>query len=442
MSTKILVVDDEAGIRSMLEKILARAGYAVSEADSGQALKNVLGGPAPDLVLLDLKLPDASGLDLLDLIKQRWPETEVVVLTGFATIESAVLAIKKGAYDFLTKPFDHQGLLQCLQRAMERRQLRLETSALRQALSSMSGGVPHVFESTAMRKILRLVERVAPSDVSVLITGESGVGKEIIADLLHALSSHAKAPLIKANCALLPPEVIESDFATLPRSRDLPKNRGVFHQAEGGTLLLDEICEMPPETQSMLLRVLQDKEARPSFGAAPVHSHCRVVATTNRKVDEAIQTGKLRKDLFFRVSAVTIEVPPLRDRREDILPLASAFLKRYAAQAGRTVEGFTPTATEALRNFDWPGNVRQLQNQVQRAVLTCEGSQLDVADLLTNIEEIPAAKVNLSLMEGVERNMIVQVLRETGGNKLKAAQRLGIGRQTLYNKIKSYEIET
>ncbi|MBI5772194.1 MAG: sigma-54-dependent Fis family transcriptional regulator [Verrucomicrobia bacterium] len=442
MSTQILVVDDEPGIRSMLEKILAKAGYAVSEADSGAALKNLLGSAPPDLVLLDLKLPDASGLDLLDLMKQQWPETEVVVLTGFATIESAVLAIKKGAYDFLAKPFDHQGLLQCLHRAMERRRLRQETSALRQALSGMSGGVPHVFESTAMRKILRLVERIAPSDVPVLITGESGVGKEIVADLLHALSPRAKAPFIKANSALLPPEVIESDFATLPRSRESSKSRGVFHQAEGGTLLLDEIAEMPPETQSMLLRVLQEKEARPSFGAVPVRTHCRVVATTNRKVDEAIQTGKLRKDLFFRVSAVTIEVPPLRDRREDILPLAGAFLKRYAAQSGRAVEGFTPTATEALRNFDWPGNVRQLQNQVQRAVLTCEGSQLDTADLLTNIEEVPAAKANLSLMEGVERNMIVQVLRETGGNKLKAAQRLGIGRQTLYNKIKSYEIET
>jgi transcriptional regulator with PAS, ATPase and Fis domain len=296
---------------------------------------------------------------------------------------------------------------------------------------------------------VRTIERVAPSDVSILITGESGTGKEVIADLIHALSPRNKGPNVKVNCAALPRELIESElfgsvkgaFTGAQADRE-----GLFRQAEGGTLLLDELSEMPIDTQSKLLRVLQEKEVRPVGGKTSYKIDCRVIAATNRVPADAIKDGKMREDLYYRISAISVYLPPLRERREDIIPLATAFLKRFAAQANRVITGFSPQAAEAMRRFDWPGNVRQLQNEVQRAVLMSEGKVIDVPDLAINVESIAAdsggeANANLTLMEAMERNTILQVLKETRGNKLETAKRLGIGRQTLYNKIKAYAIE-
>jgi DNA-binding NtrC family response regulator len=311
----------------------------------------------------------------------------------------------------------------------------------------MSGGSAPVFQSGSMQAVVRTVERVAPTDVSILITGESGTGKEVITDLIHALSPRNKCRIIKVNCAALPRELIESELFGSVKGAFTGAHtdrEGFFRQADGGTLLLDEISEMPVDTQSKLLRVLQDQEVRPVGGKVSYKTNCRIVAATNRKTEEAIKEGKLREDLFYRISAISVHLPPLRERREDVMPLANAFLKRFVAQSNRPIRGFTQAAVERLTAFDWPGNVRQLQNEIQRAVLLCESAEIDSTDLsITNVksETDQSQDTNFTLLEGVERNAIVQMLKETGGNKLETAKRLGIGRQTLYNKIKAYGIE-
>ncbi len=446
MKGKIMVVDDAADIRDLLGAVLGGT-YEVSEAKSGAELKQSFTQQQPDVVLLDIKLPDADGLDLLPQIKKQWPDTEVIVLTGNATFEAAVEATKRGAYHFLNKPFDTQGLLVTVERALEHKQQNEENSTLRRALSTMSGNSSPIFQSAVMQNVVRTVERVAPSDVSILITGESGSGKEVIADLIHMISPRSKGKIIKINCAALPRELIESELFGSVKGAFTGAHtdrEGLFRQAEGGTLFLDEISEMPIDTQSKLLRVLQDQEVRPVGGKVSYKTNCRLVAATNRQPQEAIKDGKLREDLFYRISAISVHLPPLRERREDIMPLVNSFLKRFVAQSNRPIRGFTSEAVDRLTGFDWPGNVRQLQNEIQRAVLLCETSEIDSPDLsITSVRQETEQNqdTNFTLLEGVERNAIVQMLKETGGNKLETAKRLGIGRQTLYNKIKAYGIE-
>jgi DNA-binding NtrC family response regulator len=447
MKGKILIVDDEPELRHLLRALL-EGDYTVTEAESAAALQKYFLQDAPDVILLDLKLPDANGLDLLPQIKKTWPDTEVVVLTGEATFEAAVQATKRGAYHFINKPFDNQALQVTLERAIENKQQKEESNSLRRAISTMSGGSTPVFQSSAVQAVVRTIERVAPSDVTILITGESGSGKEVIADLIHCLSPRAKNKIIKVNCAALPRELIESELFGSKKgsySGSVADRQGLFRQAEGGTLFLDEISEMPIDTQSKLLRVLQDQEVRPVGDTVSYKTNCRIIAATNRKPEEAIKAGKLREDLFYRISAISVHLPPLRERRDDIMPLANSFLRRYAAQANRTLNGFTPPAIERLVTFDWPGNVRQLQNEIQRAVLLSEGPDVNVTDLsISEIKFIPTEghDTGFTLLEGVERNAIIQMLKQTAGNKLETAKRLGIGRQTLYNKIKAYGIET
>jgi two-component system, NtrC family, response regulator HydG len=455
MKGKILIVDDEKDWRDMFNACLADE-YQCMEADSGGALQKALTQEQPDIVLLDVKLGGSeNGLELLPAIKKRWPETEVIVVTGAAKDDTealtwAVEATKRGAFNFLRRSgesFDRAKFMADIHNALERRQQTEETSLLRRALETISGASSPVFQSAAMREVVRTIERVAPSDVTVLITGESGTGKEVIADLVHAFSPRSKARIIKINCAALPRELIESELFGSVKGAFTGAHtdrEGLFRQAESGTLFLDEISEMPVDTQSKLLRVLQDQEVRPVGGKSSYKTNCRLVAATNRRPEEAIQDGKLREDLFYRISAISVHLPPLRERREDIMPLGNAFLKRFAAQANRIIRGYTPSAVERLTNFDWPGNVRQLQNEVQRAVLLSEGDMVDAADLSiskTKVVGEDTPDTNFTLLEGVERNAIIQMLKETGGNKLETAKRLGIGRQTLYNKIKAYGIE-
>ncbi|HKS36501.1 MAG TPA: sigma-54 dependent transcriptional regulator [Verrucomicrobiae bacterium] len=447
MKTKIMVVDDDPNIRELMATLLVGEGYDVIQAGNAAEAQNCFAGPQPDVVLLDLQLPDGHGLDLLPTIKKQWADSEVIVLTGNATFDAAVEATKRGAYHFQNKPVDPKSLMVLVKRALEHKQLTEQASSLRQALSTMTGGASPIFQSAPMKAVVRTVERVAPSDVSILITGESGTGKEVIADLIHALSPRNQGPLIKINCAALPRELIESElFGSVKGAYTGAQQdrEGLFRQADSGTLLLDEISEMPIDTQSKLLRVLQEKEVRPVGGRTSYKTDCRVIAATNRPPEEAIKSGKLREDLYYRISAISIALPPLRERREDVVPLANSFLKRFAAQANRVITGFTSPAQDLLRKFDWPGNVRQLQNEVQRAVLMCEAKQVDAPDLSINAPrtDTPQDDTNLTLMEAMERNTIVQMLKETGGNKLETAKRLGIGRQTLYNKIKAYGIET
>jgi len=452
MKANILVVDDDNDIRHLLAEVLSANEYKVSEAENSSAVQRALGGEQPDIVVLDVKLgqnkeEERAGLDLLPQIKKRWPDTEVIMLTGLGTVEMAMEAGRRGAYNFLSKPFETEKLLADVKCALERKEQSEENSALRRALETMSGNASPIFHSPAMQDVVRTIKRVAPSDVSILITGESGSGKEVIADLIHALSPRSKARIIKINCAALPRELIESElfgsvkgaFTGAHSDRD-----GLFRQAEGGTLFLDEISEMPIDTQSKLLRVLQDQEVRPVGGKVSYKTNCRLLAATNRKPEDAIKDGKLREDLFYRISAISVHLAPLRERRDDIMPLANSFLKKFASQANRPIRGFTSSAIERLTSFDWPGNVRQLQNEVQRTVLLSEGEEVDSTDLsITQVRMMgdESQDTNFTLLEGVERNAIVLMLKETGGNKLETAKRLGIGRQTLYNKIKAYGIE-
>ena len=443
MKGNILVVDDEAVLRQLLKTVL-QIEYNVTEAASAVTLRKLFPHAAPDLVLLDLKLPDANGLDLIPPIKQAWPDTEIIVLTGQATFEAAVQATKRGAYHFINKPFDHHALLVTIDRALENQQQKAENNSLRRALTTMSSGTTPVFQSGVMKTVLHTIERVAPSPVAVLITGESGTGKEVVADLIHALSPRASKPLVKVNCAALPRELIESELFGSVKGAFTgahADHEGLFRQARGGTLFLDEISEMPVDTQSKLLRVLQDQKIRPVGGTSDYQSDCRIIAATNRQPKEAIQAGKLREDLFYRISTVSVHLPPLRERRDGILPLANLFLKRYAAQANRELRGFSSEAVERLTGFNWPGNVRQLQNEIQRAVLLSEGQEITAADLSISAAKAADTNADFTLLEGVERNTILQTLKETNGNKLETAKRLGIGRQTLYNKIKAYGIE-
>jgi two-component system, NtrC family, response regulator HydG len=456
MKAKILIVDNEHGIRSLLAEILKK-DYEIAEADSGAALQTAFAQGQPDVVLLDVNLGDANGMKLLPQVKKQWPGTEVMILTGAPSdneaVSWAVEATKQGAFNFLRKivPFDAEKLAADVRNAVEHKQQGEENVTLRRALETMSGAASPIFRSAAMQSVVRTVERIAPSDVSLFITGESGTGKEVIADLVHALSPRSKNKIIKINCAALPRELIESELFGSVKGAFTGAHsdrEGLFRQAEGGTLLLDEISEMPVDTQSKLLRVLQDQEVRPVGGKTGYKTNCRILASTNRKSDVAIKEGKLREDLFYRISTITVHLPPLRDRRDDIVPLATAFLKRFAAQANRDIRGFKPDAIDRLTAFDWPGNIRQLQNEIQRAVLLCEGGEVAGADLsITSVRTgvaLPAGEemdTNFTLLEGVERNAIIQMLKETEGNKFEAAKRLGVGRQTLYNKIRAYGIE-
>jgi DNA-binding NtrC family response regulator len=449
MKAKVLIVDDDTAVRELLVAVLEDQ-YTVTQADSSAALQKFFPQDPPDVVLLDVQLPDASGMDLLPQIKKNWPDTEVILLSGHGTITMAVEAGKRGAYNFLSKPFENEKLLADVKCAVERKEQNEENTTLRRALETMSGAASPVFRSAAMQNVVRTIERIAPSDVTILITGESGTGKEVISDLIHNLSSRSKNRIIKINCAALPRELIESELFGSVKGAFTGANSdrdGLFRQAEGGTLFLDEISEMPIDTQSKLLRVLQDQEVRPVGSKTSYKTNCRIVAATNRKPDDAIKDGKLREDLFYRISALSVYLPPLRERRDDIIPLANSFLKKFSAQANRDIRGFKPDAIERLTAFDWPGNIRQLQNEVQRAVLLSEGDEVAAADLsITDIKlsasSNPDSDTSFTLLEGVERNAIVSTLKETNGNKLETAKRLGIGRQTLYNKIKAYGIET
>src|SRR5438309_18162 len=388
MKHKILLVDDQEEIRSLLSDSFRVRGYDVMEAADAAGLKAALAGPQPDVVLLDFKLPDADGLDLIPLIKREWPETESIVLTGHGTLDLAVEATKRGAFHFQTKPHN-EGLYNLVERALERKQASQENCKLIDALKQISGDSSPIFQCPQMKAVMRTIERIAPNDVSVLITGESGTGKEVVADLIHTLSRRNKGPFIKINCAALPRELIESELFGSVKGAftgSQGDREGLFRQAEGGTLLLDELSEMPIDTQSKLLRVLQEKEVRPVGGRTSYKTDCRILAATNRKVDEAIKDGKLREDLYYRISAIAINLPPLRERREDIMPLANSFLKRFAAQANRVIKGFNADAVERLTGFDWPGNIRQLQNEVQRTVLLSESDEIDSTDLsITNV---------------------------------------------------------
>jgi len=446
MKARVLLVDDDSDVLALLRESLVREAYDVAVADNAAGMRSALEARLPDVVVLDWRLPDGDGIELVRRLKQRHSEVEIIMLTAFGTLDGAVEAVKAGAFHFVSKeqPFQLEAFKLLVQRAIEHRQLSTRAETLQQAVSALSGGASPVFRSPVMKNLLRMVGRVAKSDAPVFITGESGTGKEVIADIVHSLSERAQGAFVKVNCAALPRDLIESELFGAVRGAYTGAHRdreGLFAQAEHGTILLDEISEMPLDTQSKLLRVLQGKEVRPVGSHEHAVIDCRIIASTNRSVPEALAEHKLREDLYYRISTITLHLPPLRDRPEDVLPLANSFLRRFAAQAGSNVRGFTESATDCLQRFDWPGNVRQLENEIQRAVLVAEGDFIDVQDLSIRYEPKGGNGGLVTGLAAMERAAILGALRQSGGNKAAAARQLGITRQTLYNKLRLFGIE-
>ncbi|HJQ30545.1 MAG TPA: sigma-54 dependent transcriptional regulator [Pyrinomonadaceae bacterium] len=444
---RILVVDDEQSITGALELVLADEGYEVKTAGSvAEALARLGGGRPFDLVFTDLRLPDATGIELLDRIKADAPDTQVVLITAHGSLDVVIDAIKRGAYYYVEKPFTPEQVLMLAGRALQFGEIRRENRALRKALTPAGEAFGITGRDPRMRQIIETIRTAAPSDASVLIEGESGTGKELVAGALQSQSNRASGPYIRINCAALPSELIESELfgykkgAFTGADRD---KRGLIEAASGGTLLLDEIGEMPPHLQTKLLRVLQERRLRRLGDEQEVAVDFRLVSSTNRDTAQMIQDGSLRKDLYFRISTIKIRMPPLRARPDDIAPLAERFLQTYAGKYGRRIRGISPAAFSLLSRYDWPGNVRELESVIEHAVLFAREEQLMPEDLPEHLHATQSAHTGCVIpphmtMEEIEREAIAQTLERTGGNVKRTAEVLDYHRPTLYRKLKKF----
>ena len=473
MSATILVVDDERNIREGLRRALEFDGHAVVTAADGREALSVLASEEIDLVIADLRMPRLSGEQLLKQVAERHPTVRVIILTGHATVEVAVQAMRDGAYDFLEKPVNLERLALLVERALAERKLTLSNRALRRELERQQASRGLLGNSTAMHRVFEMVEQVAPSRASVLVTGESGVGKEVVSEAIHRLSPRADQPLIKVHCAALAETLLESELFGHEKGAftgAVGRKRGRFELAHTGTIFLDEIGEISPAVQIKLLRVLQDRAFERVGGEQTIEVDVRVIAATNRDLTAETKAGRFRDDLFYRLNVVNIRVPPLRERREDIPILAAALLKTLATENGKEIDGFDADANQRLWDYEWPGNVRELHNAIESAVVMTRGSVIAAADLPPHIREESAAAfvrpapgssarlvpgqpdhprgdayVRLpigSTVEDAERELIRYTLAAHRGNKTKAAAVLGIGRKTLHRKLAEYGIES
>ncbi|MCA1591276.1 MAG: sigma-54 dependent transcriptional regulator [Acidobacteria bacterium] len=449
---RILVVDDEPTMADSLKQNLTEEGYTVDTASSGAEAIELFDRGGHHIAICDLRLGDTDGMEVLRHIKDTHPSTEVIVVTGHGSVESAVEATKAGAFWFLEKPFDFDILLPLVERAYQRYELMTETETMRRQLSTRTEYFSIIGASRQMQTIYETIESVAKSDANVLIVGESGTGKELIANAIHYNSLRAKKAFIKVNCAALPKELIESElfghtkgaFTGAHADKD-----GLIQHAAGGSLLLDEISEMPVELQPKLLRVLQERSYRKIGSERTYAVDFRLISSTNRPPADAIRDGLLRDDLFYRISTITIHVPPLRERTEDIQLLTEHFLKLYARKYQRPITSISQVAYQRLFGHGWPGNVRELQNVIERAVLLAKSSKIEPVDLPFDNGSFPeksgqgnAWDVPLNLtLEEIEKLVIEKTLQRTGGNKQAAANLLGIYRPRLYSKIKKYKID-
>ena len=440
---KILIVEDDRDFQTLLVDYLRGVGYQVDCAGVGEEAMSLLEEREYSVIILDLFLPDRNGMEILQWIKQNLPLTEVIVITGHGTIKTAVEAMKMGAYDFLTKPCSLGEVDMAVKKAIESLSIKRENLLFKKERSITFDYGEFVFESRVMKEILERVQRIACSDCPVLITGESGVGKEVIASLIHRNSDRADKPMVTLNIASVPKDLIEAElfgyekgaFTGADRSRE-----GFFELAHGSTLFLDEIGEMNAPLQAKLLRAIETKKFYRIGGRREIESDVRVITATNRDVSSLVKEGKFREDLYYRLNVVEIRIPPLRERRDDILPLAKHFLEHFSRKYSRPVKGFTERAVNSLLSYPWYGNVRELKNAVERAVLFCEGELIDTKDLacLMNSEEI--ANGGPKTLKEVEREYIMKVLKEVNFNKKRASQILGIPLRTLYRKIDSLGI--
>jgi two-component system response regulator AtoC len=450
LKVRLLVVDDEQSIRKLCMTIGGSLGYSCAEAESAEVALSRVEQEAPDLILTDLKLPTQSGVELLRQAKSLFPRTEIAIMTGHGSIESAVDAMKLGAYDYIEKPFRVEKMRLLLQRMAEKVRLVSENEFLRERVNTEDNLDGIVGASANIQDVLRMISRLKDTRTPVLIAGESGTGKELVARAIHFRGAMAQTPFIAVDCGSLVPTLMESELFGYEKGAftgAMKSKAGLFHAANGGTIFLDEIGELPLEMQAKLLRVLQEREVRPVGSNVPINVDVRVIAATNRDLEHAYREGTFRKDLYFRLNVVTVHLPALRERRSDIPMLVHHFLNRYAPGANLQV---TPAAMKSLLQYEWPGNVRELENCVARAVTLGDRQVIDVADLPPAIrtetgESSPRVAVeNSSLsttaLAEMERMTILKVFEQANGDKALAGRMLGISRATLYRKLKRYNI--
>jgi len=454
-TTRVLVVEDDRVARELLTEIMNRDGYEVDALAYGEdAVKRAIEGEPPDLVISDVKLGDGpSGMDVLAAFQQRAPQTPVILITAFGDVTGAMEAIQRGAYDYVSKPFNVEELALTVRRALERRRLLEENRALRQSLRK--GSLEDIVgRSPQMLEVYKMVARVAPTMSTVLVVGESGTGKELVARAIHSHSQRARAPFVAVNCSALSESLLESELFGHEKGSftgATATKRGLFEEAAGGTLFLDEIGDVGPKMQAQLLRVLQEGEIRRVGGTEPIAVDVRVVAATNRDLEAEVRAARFREDLYFRINVVTIRLPPLRERPGDIPLLVEHFLHKYASREGRSEAGIGPEAAAALKRHSFPGNVRELENTIERALALSKDGFILASDLpkeiaaLTRPQAAAAAPAgdgsagslieDRPTLQELERRYIELILRETGGNKKRAAELLGIDRRTLYRTL-------
>src|SRR6266496_3485814 len=455
----VLIIDDERPVLMTLEALLKRHGYQVETAPTAvQGLKALKSKP-PTLVLLDLRLPDADGLEMLDRIKTELPEVQVIILTAHDSLHNAIESIKRGAFHFISKPYAPEELLSLVEKALEKQfllreaeELREKTEQLEKRLEIAEARPTPIFKSKPMQEIEELIDAMAPSDASVLIVGESGVGKEVIANTIHARSRRAGQSMVKLNCAAFPETMIEGELFGYVKGAftgAMHDFSGMIAAANSGTLFLDEISDMPADLQTRFLRVLQERDYRPLGSTQTMKADFRAIASTNRPIAQALAENRLRSDLYYRLNTFQIEVPPLRKRKEDIPPLIAQFVKQFSQQLGKPKPEISPDAFQKLLDYSWPGNVRELQNAIEYAVVLARQGMIGVKELPGELQ-LPAAlqQIERSVvpqgvqsLDDMERVTILQALAQCHGNKKKAAELLGIQRPTLYNKLKRYAIE-
>ena len=451
--SSVLVIDDKESVRQMLSKTLECEGYEVDVAQDGMAGLRKAKEKRFDLVLTDLKLPQMDGLEVLSSMKELDPEIAVIVMTAYGTIETAVQAIKQGAFDYLAKPFDPDHLNFLIKRALENRRLLAENVLLREELVHNLGYYEIIGKSQKMKEVSRLVKRVAPSDSTVLLLGESGTGKELFARAIHNLSKRKKGPYVAINCAAIPRELLENELFGSEKGAytgSVTRKMGKFEIAEGGTIFLDEVGDLDIALQAKLLRVLQEKKFERLGGTKIISVNVRMIAASNFDLKKAIEKKAFREDLYYRLSVFPIHIPPLKQRREDIPELATHFIKKYCFQMKKPEKTISREAMRLLEKYHWPGNVRELENTIERAIILCEGKRILPEHLAIRIQ----TNNEIRLREGAglkevaqhaqseaEKALITRVLSETRGNKRRTAEILKIDYTTLFDKLKKYNIE-
>jgi DNA-binding NtrC family response regulator len=441
---KVLIADDERHIAEGLQMLLAEEGYDVDTATDGRKAWDKVSSGDFGLVLADLKMPKMDGLELFANMREAGVESEIIIITGKGTVASAVEAMKHGAYDYMTKPLDIERLKALIPKALDKYQVKTANRELQKRLESLTRYGDMLGQSEVMVRIYNIIEAVAPSSASVLIVGESGTGKELVSRALHNKSNRAKGPFVALNCGAFPREILENELFGHEKGAftgAINEKAGAFEQAHGGTLFLDEVAEMEPDIQVKFLRALEERSFRRLGGKKEVQVDIRVVAATNKDIEEALAEGKLREDLYHRLAVIPLYLPPLREREGDVLLLAEEFLRRFAREQNKQISGFSEGALEYINTYRWPGNVRELKNSVERAVILVKGDTIEVADLLPRHLAFEEKEVHIPIgtsLEDSERQLTLKTFAFTSGDHRKTATILGVTQKVLKTKLQKY----